>query len=140
MEGIRVNEPPAKTSGRGSDKHFIGTLRGEEVHLPRVKVEEITYTKRSPEETNDLRRVFDRSVRSQFLKEFANDSLRVNYLREAGLEEVDIERMKIGRNPKGWQVHHNLGKKVCEVCKHNMIPIPMHACRECQKEGHPSVI
>lgn len=31
-------------------------------------------------------------------------------------------------------------KKVCEVCKENIIPIPMHACRDCQKEGHPSVI
>ena len=30
-------------------------------------------------------------------------------------------------------------KKVCEICKINIIPIPMHACYNCQKEGHPGV-
>jgi uncharacterized paraquat-inducible protein A len=31
-------------------------------------------------------------------------------------------------------------KKVCDVCKENLIPIVMHACYECQKDGHPGVL
>ena len=31
-------------------------------------------------------------------------------------------------------------KKVCDVCKDTLIPIEMHACYSCQKEGHPGVL
>lgn len=31
-------------------------------------------------------------------------------------------------------------KKVCDVCKDTLIPIVMHACYKCQKDGHPSVL
>jgi LXG domain of WXG superfamily len=99
------------TSGTGiseKDNYFIGTLKGEQIHLKGVKVEEIIYTKRLPEETANLRKEFNSSIRKTFLKEFANDPVRVKFLREAGLGEGDIARMKDGLNPKGWQVHHNL--------------------------------
>lgn len=105
-------------SGRGSgvkdavngeqDDYFIGTLKGQEIHLKGVKLEEIIYTKRSPEETAKLRKEFNSTVRKKFLKEFAADPIRVEYLKEAGLVAVDIARMQDGLNPKGWQVHHNL--------------------------------
>ncbi|WOD63546.1 HNH endonuclease [Niallia taxi] len=105
-------------SGRGSgvkdavngeqDDYFIGTLKGQEIHLKGVKLEEIIYTKRSPEETAKLRKEFNSTVRKKFLKEFATDPIRVEYLKEAGLVAVDIARMQDGLNPKGWQVHHNL--------------------------------
>ncbi|MFJ7849955.1 HNH endonuclease signature motif containing protein [Peribacillus sp. NPDC097224] len=90
------------------DDYFIGTLKGEKIHLKGVKVEEIIYTKRLPEETAKLRKEFNSSVRKNFLKEFVNDPVRVEYLSKAGLGEGDIDRMKDGLNPKGWQVHHNL--------------------------------
>ncbi|WP_397537124.1 HNH endonuclease signature motif containing protein [Rummeliibacillus pycnus] len=90
------------------DDYFIGSLKGEKIHLKGVKVEEIIYTKRLPEETAKLRKQFNSSVRKNFLKEFANNPIRVEYLRKAGLGEDDIARMKDGLNPKGWQVHHNL--------------------------------
>ncbi|WP_193559382.1 HNH endonuclease signature motif containing protein [Metabacillus litoralis] len=97
------------TKGNGEiDNYFIGTLKGEKVHLPGVKVEEIIYTKRLPEETAKLRKEFNSSIRKNFLKEFANNSVRAKYLSEAGLGVDDIARMKDGLNPKGWQVHHNL--------------------------------
>lgn len=73
-----------------------------------MKVEEIIYTKRHPEETAQLRRTFNNSVEKNFLKTFANDPIRVQFLRNAGLDDNDIARMKDGLNPKGWQVHHNL--------------------------------
>ncbi|MFD5854193.1 T7SS effector LXG polymorphic toxin [Cytobacillus pseudoceanisediminis] len=91
-----------------NDNYFVGTLKGDKVHLKGVKVEEIIYTKRLPEETAKLRRTFNNSVKKSFLKTFANDPLRVEYLRKAGLNDTDIARMKDGLNPKGWQVHHNL--------------------------------
>ncbi|MGE7602601.1 T7SS effector LXG polymorphic toxin [Peribacillus sp. NPDC097675] len=90
------------------DDYFIGTLKGEKIHLKGVKIEKIIYTKRLPEETAKLRKEFNSSVRKNFLKEFVNDPVRVEYLIKAGLDEGDIDRMKDGLNPKGWQVHHNL--------------------------------
>ncbi|MGG4491313.1 HNH endonuclease signature motif containing protein [Metabacillus idriensis] len=90
-----------------NDHYFIGNLKGEKVHLKDVKLKEIIYTKRLPEETALLRNQFNSSVRKNFLKGFANDPVRVEYLIEAGLSENDIARMKDGLNPKGWQVHHN---------------------------------
>ncbi|WP_176467179.1 T7SS effector LXG polymorphic toxin [Terribacillus saccharophilus] len=95
-------------SGAKQDDSFIGTLKGEKIHLKDVKVEEITYTKRLPEETAILRKKFNSSIRKNFLKEFSTDPIRVEYLKKAGLNENDIARMKNGLNPKGWQVHHNL--------------------------------
>ncbi|MGM0852570.1 MAG: T7SS effector LXG polymorphic toxin [Bacillota bacterium] len=96
------------TGNEEKDNYFIGTLKGEKIHLKGVKVEEIIYTKRLPEETAKLRKEFNSSIRKTFLKEFANNLVRVKFLREAGLGEDDIARMKDGLNPKGWQVHHNL--------------------------------
>ncbi|MFP7735856.1 HNH endonuclease [Priestia aryabhattai] len=106
-----INDQRAVVKGRGNgekDDYFIGTLKGEKIHLNGVKVEEIIYTKRLPEETAKLRKKFNSFIRKNFLKEFANDSVRVKYHREASLGEDDIAKMKDGFNPKGWQVHHNL--------------------------------
>ncbi len=85
-----------------NDSLFIGTLKGEKIHLKGVRVEETIYTKRLPEETAKLRKEFNRSIKKNFLKEFANDPLRVKHLRNAGVGEDDIARMKDGLNPKGW--------------------------------------
>ena len=84
-------------------------FQGNKVHLKGVKVEEIIYTKRLPEETAKLRRSFNNSIKKSFLKTFANVPLRVEYLRKAGSNDTDIARMKDGLNPKGWQAHHNGG-------------------------------
>ncbi|MCT6513148.1 T7SS effector LXG polymorphic toxin [Bacillus subtilis] len=91
----------------GSDD-FVGTLKGEQVLLKGVKVKEISYTKRSPEETAKLRRKFNSSIKKQFLKDLSNDPNKVKKLKKAGLTDKDIARMKDGLNPKGYQVHHKL--------------------------------
>ncbi|MED0870496.1 T7SS effector LXG polymorphic toxin [Bacillus spizizenii] len=91
----------------GSDD-FVGTLKGEQVLLKGVKVKEISYTKRSPEETAKLRRKFNSSIKKQFLKGLSNDPNKVKKLKKAGLTNKDIARMKDGLNPKGYQVHHKL--------------------------------
>lgn len=54
-----------KVDGKGNgvkDNYFIETLKGEHVHLKGVKVEEISYTKRLPEETVKLRKEFNSSL------------------------------------------------------------------------------
>ncbi|PLS07547.1 T7SS effector LXG polymorphic toxin [Bacillus halotolerans] len=91
----------------GSDD-FVGTLKGEQVLLKGVKVKEISYTKRSPEETAKLRRKFNSSIKKQFLKGLSNDPNKVKKLKKAGITDKDIARMKDGLNPKGYQVHHKL--------------------------------
>ncbi|MCY7959467.1 T7SS effector LXG polymorphic toxin [Bacillus spizizenii] len=94
-----------KSAGSGD---FVGTLKGEQVLLKGVKVKEISYTKRSSEETAKLRRKFNSSIKKQFLKGLSNDPNKVKKLKKAGLTDKDIARMKDGLNPKGYQVHHKL--------------------------------
>ncbi|MFP3411344.1 T7SS effector LXG polymorphic toxin [Bacillus sp. SIMBA_074] len=87
---------------------FVGKLYGEDVILKDVKVDEITYSKRTREETDQLRKEFDRSVRKDFLKSLVNDPVKLAELKNAGILDGDIELMKRGKPPIGWQVHHNL--------------------------------
>ncbi|HDR7622784.1 TPA: WXG100 family type VII secretion target [Bacillus mycoides] len=87
---------------------FVGKLYGKDVLLEDVKVEDITYTKRLREEAEQLRKAFDSRVRKDFLNALVNDPVKLTELKEAGITDADIERMKKGNNPKGWQVHHNL--------------------------------
>ncbi|PEJ05326.1 T7SS effector LXG polymorphic toxin [Bacillus wiedmannii] len=87
---------------------FVGKLYGEDVILKDVKVDEITYSKRTREETEQLRKEFDRSVRKDFLKSLVNDPAKFAELKNAGISDGDIELMKRGKPPIGWQVHHNL--------------------------------
>ncbi|MDU7364262.1 hypothetical protein [Clostridium sp.] len=84
---------------------FIGKLRGENVTLKDVKTKEISYIKRDTVELNALRNDFNTSARKNFLEELSKD---VDYLKEAGFSEKDILKIKNGRVPDGWQVHHKL--------------------------------
>ncbi|MED1426509.1 cytoplasmic protein, partial [Bacillus mycoides] len=87
---------------------FVGKLYGEDVMLKDVKVDEITYSKRTREEAEQLRKEFDRSVRKDFLKSLVNDPVKLAELKNAGISDGGIELMKRGKPPIGWQVHHNL--------------------------------
>ncbi|PAE70635.1 T7SS effector LXG polymorphic toxin, partial [Bacillus licheniformis] len=87
---------------------FVGSLKGEQIHLKNVKVKEISYTKRDPAETKKLRSTFNGSVKKKFLKSLVNDPQKLKQLKNAGLSDSDIARMQDGLNPKGWQVHHKL--------------------------------
>ncbi|MPQ25759.1 HNH endonuclease [Bacillus paralicheniformis] len=86
----------------------MGSLKGEQIHLKNVKVKEISYTKRDPAETKKLRSTFNGSVKKKFLKSLVNDPQKLKQLKNAGLSDSDIARMKDGLNPKGWRVHHKL--------------------------------
>lgn len=94
----------SKFKAEQKTKHsFTGTLKGEEVTLDDVTVEEMDYVKRSDAERDALRDEFNTKTRKDFLKELGNDP---DMLREAGFSEADILKIQDGGVPKGWQVHH----------------------------------
>ena len=86
---------------------FKGPLKGQEIQLPNVYTEKITYTKRNPSDASALRYQFDKDIRGDFLKDFANKNT-VNDLQRMGFSDVDIARMSDGLVPQGYQVHHKL--------------------------------
>ncbi len=87
---------------------FIGTLRGQEVILPRVQKKRIHYTKRDREEYKKLRGEFNSKHRANFVRDLANDPKKIAQLKEAGLTDAEIGMMRDGKIPQGWQVHHKI--------------------------------
>jgi uncharacterized protein len=87
---------------------FTGTLRGAQVDLPGVSVQSVTFTKRSDDARNTLRRAFDNKERADFVKGLANDPAKVTQLRRAGLDDAQIRMLADGEIPQGWQVHHKI--------------------------------
>lgn len=53
----------------------------------------------------ELRNDFNNSVRKDFLKSISSD---IKNLKSHGLSETDIQKLKDGLVPKGYQVHHEL--------------------------------
>ncbi len=88
----------------GGDISFTWELRGENVTLPDVKIKNFLYKKRSSDELQSLRDEFNNTERKNFLKELGD----TEDLKEAGFSENEINNIKIGKVPKGWQVHHKL--------------------------------
>jgi len=104
---------------------FVGRLRKQPSTLPGVREKSISYTKRPPADAKALRDKFDGKVehdpttkglnprpfvenRSNFLKGLAKDPDKVKALKKAGLTDANINLMKVGGCPKGWEVHHKL--------------------------------
>lgn len=104
---------------------FVGRLRKQPSTLPGVKTKSISYTKRPPADAKALRDKFDSKAeyasgtktldprplagnRSNFLKGLTKDPNKVKALKKAGLTDANIDRMKNGGCPPGWQVHHKL--------------------------------
>ena len=94
-----------KDSKSGTDASFTWKLRGEDATLDDVKVQEISYVKRNSTELKTLRDEFNTTTRKAFLEDLGNNA---EYLRNAGFSETDILKIKNGRVPDGWQVHHKL--------------------------------
>ena len=87
---------------------FTGTLRGARVELPGVSVQQVNYTKRARADLDRLRSAFNSTERAAFVRSLANDPQKVAKLREAGLNDAQIQMLRDGRIPQGWQVHHKL--------------------------------
>jgi hypothetical protein len=89
----------------GLNASFTWKLRGKDVTLTDVKVQEISYVKRKSTELKSLRGEFNKTARRAFLEDLGNNA---EYLRNAGFSETDIQKIQNGRVPNGWQVHHKL--------------------------------
>lgn len=84
---------------------FRGLLKNKEYIFEDLKLEKIDYVKRSKADNDSLRKIFDRNVRKDFLKDLAKDE---ELLKNYGFSDDDIAGLKKGHPPEGWQVHHNL--------------------------------
>ncbi|MGR2858480.1 hypothetical protein FY046_20795, partial [Erwinia sp. 1181_3] len=80
---------------------YSGKLRGEVSVLENINKIEIKYTKRSPDETMLLRKEFNQTIRKKFLSEISS---RPELLKK--FSGAELEAIKNGTVPKGWQVHH----------------------------------
>ncbi len=88
-----------------SDISFTWGLRGEDVTLRNVTIQDISYVKRSAIELQILRNEFNTTTRAAFLENLGKD---VEYLKNVGFSENDILKIQNGKVPDGWQVHHKL--------------------------------
>ncbi|HDR7619424.1 MULTISPECIES: HNH endonuclease signature motif containing protein [Bacillus] len=87
---------------------FVGKLKGEEVKLPNVKTEKVTFNKRNPNDTAQLRKDFNK-IRKDLMKSMADNPEKIKELKKAGISDNDIEdMMEYGLVPDGWQVHHKI--------------------------------
>ena len=100
----RTVEPPAVETPK--EQGFVGKLDGKPVELPGVKTQKITYVKRDPALTKQLRAKFDSSIRKQFCKDLVSSPEKVAQLEKAGLTEEHIASLRDGSPPQGYQVHH----------------------------------
>ncbi len=89
----------------GTSSSFTGKLRGEDVTLNNVNVQDIALQKRISSELDQLRSEFNTSVRKDFLMDLGKQT---EYLRSAGFTETDILKIQSGYVPTGWQVHHKI--------------------------------
>jgi len=84
---------------------FTWKLRGEDITLNNVKMQEVSYVKRSSTSLQTLRNEFNTTTRKAFLENLGKNT---EYLKSAGFSETDILKIQNGRVPDGWQVHHKL--------------------------------
>ncbi|UIR57812.1 DUF4280 domain-containing protein [Sphingobacterium sp. SRCM116780] len=84
-------------------KTIILPLKGGMIELKNILEELFTYTKRSADEADALRKAFNNTEKKKFFQELLKDE---NRLKAKGLTDTDIQRMKDGLNPKGYDVHH----------------------------------
>lgn len=89
----------------GSDAKFTGKLRGEDVTLKNVTVQDISYVKRNTVELQTFRNEFNTTTRKAFLEDLGKNN---DYLKNSGFSDIDVLKIQNGRVPDGWQVHHKL--------------------------------
>ena len=105
-----ISMTKVESVGRGADSRpdFVGKLKGEAVKLPDVKIEKVTFNKRNPNDTAQLRKDFNK-VRKDLMKSLANNPEKTKELVKSDISDNDIEDMKeYGLVPDGWQVHHKI--------------------------------
>ncbi len=87
---------------------YRATVRGQEVILEGVRATPVNYIKRDRVSYEALRRAFDSGARADFARSLVANPEKLAALRGAGLDDVAIARLRDGKIPQGWQVHHKL--------------------------------
>ncbi|MDO6819029.1 PAAR-like protein [Zobellia sp. 1_MG-2023] len=78
-------------------------LKGKVVSLPNIQKSIFNYVKRSADEVADLRKAFNSKARKEFLEDLGKNE---DLLRNKGFSDIDIAKIKNGKVPKDYQVHH----------------------------------
>ncbi|WP_211842125.1 HNH endonuclease signature motif containing protein [Pseudoalteromonas sp. NEC-BIFX-2020_015] len=108
--GVTTQVSAKKTSSGHEILHneFIGTFRGQKVLLKDIDVVKLNYKRRDRTAYGELRKKFDSSIRKNYLKSMAEDPNIVKALKAAGFSEKQIQMIKNGYVPKGYNVHHKI--------------------------------
>ena len=100
-------EPMSASAASPPKNTFSGQYKGQQVEMQQVENRRIEYTKRPEHERQKLREEFN-PVRKKLIIDMANNPEKVKQLKQAGIDDVSIQKMQKGKVPKGWQVHHKL--------------------------------
>ena len=87
---------------------FVGMVGKQLVVLKDVPSVPISYVKRDRVFHEKLRNEFGSGIRRDFLKSLTENPMTLKQLKELNLTEKDIDLIKNGRLPKGYEVHHKL--------------------------------
>ncbi len=93
--GIGALEYSRTTAEMVSD----GTISASDVRSFRCQL-------RSPQETENARKSFDSNLRKNWLKKVASNPANSPILKAHGITDAQIDQMKVGIKPIGWDVHH----------------------------------
>ena len=83
---------------------FVCKFKDSSESLSGISRIKIDYVKRNPEEVKELRHEFVRSKREEFLKDLGAN--HEEELKQKGFSEDEINMIKVGELPPGYQVHH----------------------------------
>lgn len=83
---------------------FVCRIGNEVVTLSKVEKTKLEYTKRNPDDVLKDREKFNNSVRGKFLKDLGAN--HEEELKQKGFSEDEINMIKAGKVPPGYQVHH----------------------------------
>ena len=88
-----------------AELNICGTLtNGSIIELHNVTMKNILYVKRDIEDTKKLRKSFNSNGRKYFLINLGK--MDEAFLISTGLSSMDIDRIRAGEVPKGYNVHH----------------------------------
>ncbi|KGT89441.1 HNH endonuclease [Erwinia typographi] len=94
---------PASVTELEKLKSFLGTYKGEKKLLQNIDIVKMDYVKRSNSDLALMRREFNNGIRRDFVNNVANHPDVV-----ARVDSSQLQIMKTGRVPSGYQVHHKL--------------------------------
>ena len=108
VEQLPPVQGPVAPAWTGLIKTRKGVEVNEKVPFPPglTVVKNFNFTKRNPDDVAKDRAKFNSSLRGEWLGGLCNDPAQEAALRAAGMNDADIQDIKDGLVPDGYQVHH----------------------------------